>query len=555
MAAAHAEPRLLYSIPNIRAFHIQDGQEQPLNPSGPQTMSLLMVPTSPPYTSLSSAEPQTAALEEDFYLHLHLPPELDIALPATQQIYPQRPNSYLIPRWDSDPDSGSFTRIVFPDIGTGPEHVRQEDVDTFETILAQCTSFLERATPPKGTTFHNEKDYNPQDYEYGQGYAQGSMSEADQKSARGHIVLVDEENGSVVGEMSEGFNVVEAADLVAGSKREWSNYFRGITSLTSPTDPVQIQLPQDPTSYNIAVSTAPPAYLKDAMHPAYANSIIVKQGAMASRLIVTASDHVSSIIQSTADNFTKKTNPTANPITFTPTTHERVRKLNNLTHGAVGLSAKTVGSVGKYAQNLGATLTRRGEAKSKGVDKHGQPITYKPGILNKSMMAFSTVADGVDQAGRNLLASGSTAATTVVQHRYGPDAGQMASSLAGGVRNVGLVYIDAMGVSRKAVIKNVAKGMVVGKVKGGGDLVVGGEIGGLIRPDSSAATKGVDEKKQAEMNGAVGVGTASPTSRDPALVGFGNEAAPPSYDSGAGESRQGQSVSGAYAPEKGPRPL
>lgn len=160
-----------------------------------------------------------------------------------------------------------------------------------------------------------------------------------------------------------------------------------------------------------------------------------------------------------ADSFTQKTKPNPKPLTFTPTTQERIRKLNSVTGEAVKLSAKTVGQVTRHAQNVGATLARRD--KKKGVDKDGRPVeNYKPGLLNKSMMAFSTIADGIDHASRNLLASGSTAATQVVGHRYGDDARNVAGSLAGGVKNVGLVYIDAAGVSRRAIVKSVAKGMV-----------------------------------------------------------------------------------------------
>lgn len=43
--SGHADPKLLYAINGIKAYHIQDGQEQSLTPSGPQTLSLLMVPT------------------------------------------------------------------------------------------------------------------------------------------------------------------------------------------------------------------------------------------------------------------------------------------------------------------------------------------------------------------------------------------------------------------------------------------------------------------------------------------------------------------------------
>ena len=234
--------------------------------------------------------------------------------------------------------------------------------------------------------------------------------------------------------------------------------------LISKLDPVEIELPQEGGNNQINVTNASEEYLRMSKHPAYKNSTLVQNAAVASRLIVTSSGYVANAINSGADTFTKKTKPNPKPMTFTPTTQARVRKLNNLTQGAVGLSAKTIGQINRHAQNVGAAMTRRGEQQRKakgGFDKHGRPIEdYKPGLMNKAMMAFSTVADGVDQASRNLLASGSTAATTVVGHRYGEDARQVASGLAGGVRNVGLVYVDAAGVSRRAVIKSVAKGMV-----------------------------------------------------------------------------------------------
>lgn len=214
MAAGHNDPRLLFSVSNIAAYHIQNGEESPLSVSGPQTLSLLMVPTSSPFADLSSSEPQSAAPEDDFYLHLHLPPELDLALPATTQIYHQPPRSYLIPRWDLGPDSGAFTRIEFPKIGTGSDRVTQEDIDTFETILAQCTAFLERANPPGGK---GHDPYNPADFAPGEGY----IGHGPGGSKPGQIILIDEENGSVVGELSEGFHVVEEAGVTPGSKSKW----------------------------------------------------------------------------------------------------------------------------------------------------------------------------------------------------------------------------------------------------------------------------------------------------------------------------------------------
>lgn len=259
------------------------------------------------------------------------------------------------------------------------------------------------------------------------------------------------------------------------------------------------------------------------MHPAYNKSFIVSNAKAASRLIVTTSDMVSKALQNGADSFTQKTKPSAKPVTFKPTTHEHIRKVHTFTSGAAGLSAKTVGSVGKIAQNLGATLARnnRTHGGPKGFDKDGRPLeNYKPGFLNKSLMAVNTLADGMEKAGRNLLDSTTSATTTVVGHKWGPEAGEVSRSLSGGVKNVGLVYIDVTGVSRRAVLKSAVKGMVVGKVAGGGGQVIvgggdGGDLGGVpgaLPPNSqhqlydgresgseTSSLAGVDGKKPATV--------------------------------------------------------
>ncbi|CAP67306.1 uncharacterized protein PODANS_1_23140 [Podospora anserina S mat+] len=512
MASGHNDPKLLYAINGVKAYHIANGKEQPLTPTGPQTLSLLMVPTSSVFAD-PSIDPETSNAEQDFYLHLHLPPELDLPLPATTQIYHQPPTSYLIPRWDLGPDSGAFTRIEFPSVQS--RKGIQEDVDTFETILAQCTAFLERAPPPKihgksekqwwedtdqkvssgGTgskaavaTGEQLPAYNPADFKPGEAYARGSPSNT--AHAPGQIVLVDEEDGSVIGELAENFQVVEHSSLKPGSK-----------------DPVEITLPADGGS-NVQVAPISPELWDAELHPAYKNSFLVSNAHAASRLIITGSDMVAKLLQGQADNYTKRSEPAAKPMTFKPTTKEHIRRIGTFTGGAATLSAKTVGQIGKVAQNLGATLGGHGKKATtghKGYGPDGKPLdTYKPGILNKSMMAFSTVMDGVEQAGRHLLASTSDAATTVVQHKWGPEAGEVSRSIGGGVKNVGLVYIDVTGVSRRALIKSVAKGMVVGKTSKGESIVVGGGDGGAAVIDNDGGKSSVDTQSLSGMTVAEG---------------------------------------------------
>jgi len=234
-------------------------------------------------------------------------------------------------------------------------------------------------------------------------------------------------------------------------------------------------------------------------------------------------------------------------MTFSPATHERLRQIHSLTTSAVGLSAKTVGQVSKYAQNFGARVAGRGEKQRKGVDKEGRADpNYKPGILNKSMIAFSTIADGIDHAGRQLLSSGSAAATSVVGHKYGEEAGVAAAKLGGGVKNVGLVYIDAAGVSRKALIKSVAKGMVVGRMPNGQQLIVGTGDGGVV----PAEAYNQDMKPSGTAQDYYSGGQSQPGVNRPGygIEGYGAHAnQPPSYSRSssqlgnpAGSALQGQ---------------
>ncbi|GAB1316623.1 hypothetical protein MFIFM68171_06833 [Madurella fahalii] len=512
MASGHNDPKLLYAINGVSAYHIANGKEEKLTPAGPQTLSLLMVPTTSGFAD-PAIDPDAASEEQDFYLHLHLPPELDLPLPATTQIYHQPPTSYLIPRWDLGPDSGAFTRIEFPSVES--RKGIQEDVDTFETILAQCTAFLERAPPPKiGQGEHpwwdakGEKSaaanaasaagdelpaYNPADFKPGEAYAKGSQSAA----TPGQIVLVDEEDGSVIGELAENFQVVEDSTLKPGSK-----------------DPVEITLPAA-GGQKINVAPISPELYDAELHPAYKSSFLVSNASAASRLIITGSDMIAKMLQNQADTFTRKAQPSAKPMTFQPATRERIRRINTFTGGAASLSAKTVGQIGKVAQSLGATLGGHGKKGNggpghKGYGPDGKPLnTYKPGLLNKSMMAFSTVMDGVEQAGRHLLASTSDAATTVVTHKWGPEAGDITRSLGGGVKNVGLVYIDVTGVSRRAILKSVAKGMVVGHTVSGEQVIVGGGDGGVAAISTGPGAIAQDAQSVSGMSVAEGKQPAS----------------------------------------------
>ena len=89
----------------------------------------------------------------------------------------------------------------------------QEDIDTFETILAQCTAFLERAQAPAVDGKSDYKVYNPADFEKGESYVRGTGS-----IVRGEIVLVNEDDGSVLGELLDDATIIEDSKVTPGFK-------------------------------------------------------------------------------------------------------------------------------------------------------------------------------------------------------------------------------------------------------------------------------------------------------------------------------------------------
>jgi spartin len=313
------------------------------------------------------------------------------------------------------------------------------------------------------------------------------------------------------------------------------------THANADSDPVEIVVSADGKRINIR--PLEDDYLEMARHPAYKDSGLVQNSAAASRLIVTGSSYISNMMVKGAENFMNKTKPNDRPMVFQPATHDRVRKINTLTTGVAGYSAKTVGQLTKFAQNAAAGLAGHKNTQHKSRNPDGTANEkYKPGLLNKSLIAFSTVADGISYSGKNLLTHGGAAATAAVGHKYGAEAGSITSNLAGGVKNVGLVYIDVTGVSRRAIIKSVAKGMVVGKVKDkhGQEqtVMVGGGDGGRITeadldPHAGASNTGVGPQVSSNAPGG--------------QVSFGN-AAPPTYRTGVGESIEGQPA--AYYPNE-----
>jgi spartin len=226
-------------------------------------------------------------------------------------------------------------------------------------------------------------------------------------------------------------------------------------------DPVVIDITPDPYTRKNRITVSP------AMAEYQTQSTLVRTAEMISSGIVYSSNALSKGINSSVNWYINKRPSSELPVTFQPTTVERVRKIHNLSNSAVSISAKATGLIASAAHSLGSGVRRKLGSE----DKPGK----KPSFLNKSLIAFETIADSIDTSTKQLLRTTSNSATNVVRHKYGDQAGEISHGLGSTVRNVGLVYVDARGVTRKALIKGAAKGMLFrAKVGNGNEVILGG---------------------------------------------------------------------------------
>jgi len=306
-----------------------------------------------------------------------------------------------------------------------------DDLETFEILLSQFTAYEER---PNDVT-------------------------------RKDLVLVDAEDGHIVGSIPQSNLTVNEDPALSRPGHE--------------KDPVLIDIVSDPTTHQNTL-TVTPAILGEYR----AKSSLVRAADVLSTGILYSSNAISNGINSSA-NWYINTRPASElPVNFQPATLERVRKIHQLSNTAVVMSAKATGFLARAAHSLGTGVRQKIAGDEKAGNKHS--------LLNKSLIAFETIADSIDTSAKQLLSTSSAAATTVVRHKYGDQAADISHGLGSTVRNVGLVYVDARGVTRKALIKGAAKGMLFkAKVGNEDEVILGGDpLRESDAPQSQYNTKG-----------------------------------------------------------------
>ncbi|KAJ7272939.1 senescence-associated protein-domain-containing protein [Mycena rebaudengoi] len=379
---------------------------------------------------------------------------------------------------DADPVQLSLT-VAVPNL---PDAHFLEDVEVFESILAQYATLRDASveTPPPPPPV---------------------LPRIDDPELRGHLVLVNQDNGEVVGEFDRKFSLQEDPAL---SKKGHED------------DPVIIELAEsglsegDARAMEMFVRAIPPDQHDWITRGA---TIISHAISGSTSLLLTTISAASSYYtsHSTPAASTKSsgssTSPPLPPRAVAFLASARTRKglatVHSVSGQAVKVSGKTVALIDSMIKRaIGSAKGKQSTAtlapgpplppRSTSPSFPPPPYTSSPGekpslpprrqpspapasapptlpprkvsTTARILLSADLILSTIDHSTRRLLDSGTQTVGTVVGHKYGAEAGQSSVLMAGTARNVALVYIDMSGIGRRALLRRAGKEYVKGKL-------------------------------------------------------------------------------------------
>ncbi|VVT54937.1 uncharacterized protein SAPINGB_P004337 [Magnusiomyces paraingens] len=372
-------------------------------------------------------------LSTETYLDLTLPSGANLPVPASTRVWQPTPTSFSIELSESTLEylleaTGDmvspqtildFAQASAPNWSQQQVRSFSETLETVQSIFAQYAQFAHPEMTP------------------------------------GSLVLVAEEDGSPV------------ANLKVDEP---------IQPLPNDKSPVVVEVIEGGARVSVrpateeeqaAIEAGVDATMVDELPKAYRDDKLIGAAVGVSRGLVYASQTLAHGLNKAADWYTYSRPVTETPLVFEESTKKRVHRVAQVSGTGAKYTRKASSAVQNLAAGLGERMTKKREAKAGG--KNG---SSSPSLLNRSLVAFSTVMDGLDTATQTVVNSAAGSSAKVVGHAYGPEARGLAEEVGRSVTHVAAVYVDVRGVSRKAIVKGFTKGAVRGVVSSGGD---GGE--------------------------------------------------------------------------------
>ncbi|KAF5095534.1 hypothetical protein D0Z00_003109 [Geotrichum galactomycetum] len=258
------------------------------------------------------------------------------------------------------------------------------------------------------------------------------------------LILVDNADGQEVASLSD-FKITESSDL---------NYDK---------TPVEVVINQEKHEAIVRPAENPNDQPSQVILEFDPNDKILATGAGLSRFLIYTSNVVSSGMESTADWWVKNRPASEKPLVFKDTTKRNLQIASKYTGTGAYYTHKAVKTVSGAASSLGQRLMSS--------KKDPRDPNKGPGLFSRSLIAFSTVMDGIDTSTQTVIQGATSSSTRMIGHSYGKEAESLSADFGRSLKNCTMIYVDARGISRKAIVKGFGMGAIKGAF-GKGDVVL-----------------------------------------------------------------------------------
>ncbi|BGO92805.1 hypothetical protein NBRC10512_007924 [Rhodotorula toruloides] len=413
--------------------------------------------------SLSNSSARIEAVPPSSYI---LPNTIDVLGPATSP-------SFLRGEVDEKQVQNGWIKLTLPSAGVEPE-----TRETFEAALYGLYR--------------------------GEGSANSSRSASPQPN---QLYLVDENSGRVIGQLEGGAHLKEDEAVASGRMQDASTPLSGgkATDIDGHEAVVIDSLVPTGSSASaeghggtITYSVKPVSAYNPAANPS--NSSIISAANTVSHGIVVGSELLSRAFERGAGKYVASRPATQTPLVFKDSTRGAFEKGSRWTQQASVYSGKAAGAVANMAGKLGERI---GKATGVQSSPGGQAPTGWKKAVASTLVAVNTVADHLETGGKALVDSGTKSASQVIHHKYGAEARGVVDNVGSSVKHVALVYVDARGIGRRALVQAVGKSAIKARMADGSTLYLTNEQGELKQIEDVAAR----EQAEREKSGFAGEGS------------------------------------------------
>ncbi|GJJ11949.1 hypothetical protein Clacol_006187 [Clathrus columnatus] len=453
--------------------------------------------------STSNGTTSSLANRRDVWLVLKLN-SFEIIISPTQRInYSRSEFTYIFL-----PEEGSeFVRLVVPLDPNNPNSL--QDLETMEVILSQYgvlhdidAGLTNGNTPvedipppyaPSSTPSASASNSMTTSHSVVSPQGVGDVSMSDFK---GHLVLMDQDSGEVMGTLDEKVKLQE--DEVLSAPKQGRE-----------KDPVVVELPSEEEEAQGKYT----AYV----HPAdeHDRDMLIKTAGLISNGILVLSSALSTGITTLANFYISHSTPSETPIIFSPRTQSNVRRIHTISGAAVDVTSRTTNTIFNLLEGavnrFTVTNSSRLQPQQVTSPKPGPPLpprkdnltfekdrpslpspalpprsqgsrdpsprrvvgasqaglsSSKPRLLNRILASTDIIITALERSATQLIESSTDAVSRGISHKYGASAGDMSRMTGNTIRNVSLVYVDVRGVGRRALLKRAGKAVVKAQFSG-----------------------------------------------------------------------------------------